>query len=372
MKILVTGGAGFIGSFLVDQLVKNKHSVIIYDNLDKQVHIGGKKPAYLNKKAKFVLGDVRDYKKFKEVILKNDIELIYHFAAKVGVGQSQYQIKEYMEVNVGGTSNLLDILVNYKHKVKKLVVAGSMSSYGEGMYFCKQCKKTFQPQLRSEKQLKNKIWEILCPECDIVVEPVPTNETANQTCHSIYALSKKVQEEMCLIIGKTYGIPTTVLRFFNVYGPRQSLSNPYTGVAAIFMSRIKNNQPPIIFEDGNQTRDFIYVTDLVNGILLATKKVADYKVYNLGSGQPITINQVAKTIADVYGKKIEPEIKNKYRKGDIRHCFADITKIKQELNFSPKTTFKEGIKNLVTWARTVQALDMYEKAEQELKEKGLV
>jgi len=372
MKILVTGGAGFIGSFLVDELVNKKHSVIIYDNLDKQVHIKKRKPDYLNKKAEFIYGDVRDYKKFKEVILRNKVELIYHFAAKVGVGQSQYQIKEYMDVNVGGTANLLDILVNNKHIVKKLVVASSMSSYGEGICFCKKCNKTFQSGLRSEAQLKNKIWEILCPKCNSVAEPVSTSEDARQGCHSIYALSKKSQEEMCLTIGKTYNIPTTALRFFNVYGPRQSLSNPYTGVAAIFMSRIKNNKSPVIFEDGNQTRDFIYVTDLVKGILLATKKIADYKVYNLGSGQPISIKQVASIIAKAYNKKIAPEIQNKYRKGDIRHCFADITKIKRELGFLPRINFYEGIKRLVNWAKTVQALDMYKKAEKELMEKGLV
>ncbi len=370
--VLVTGGAGFIGSFLVDELVKKKYKVIIYDNLDRQVHLNGKKPKYLNKKADFVLGDVQDYKKLKNVILKNEVNIIYHFAAKVGVGQSQYQVKEYMDVNVGGTSNLLDILVNHKNKVKKLVVAASMSSYGEGKYYCSKCKEKFQPGLRSKEQLEKNVWEIICPKCNNIAEPIPTNETTNQVCHSIYALSKKVQEDMCMIVGKTYNIPTTALRFFNVYGPRQSLSNPYTGVAAIFMSRIKNDHQPIVFEDGNQTRDFISVYDLVRACILVLDKKADYKIYNVGSGKPIKIKEVAKIIAEVYNKKIDPYMIGKYRKGDIRHCFADISKIAKELNFSPKINFKNGIKDLCLWAAKESAVDMYEKAEKELKEKGLV
>lgn len=371
MKILVTGGAGFIGSFLVDELVNRKHDVVIYDVLDKQVH-HGKIPYYLNKKAKFVQADIRDYNKLKKTILDEKIEVVYHLAAKVGVGQSQYQIKEYMEVNVGGTSNLLDIIVNNKTFVKKLIVASSMSTYGEGIYYCNKCKIKFQPELRPKEQLDKCVWEVICPKCNSVAIAKLTPENAKQNCHSIYALSKKVQEEMCLIIGKTYNIPTVALRFFNVFGPRQSLSNPYTGVAAIFMSRIKNNKPPIIFEDGFQTRDFIYVTDVVEACILALKPQADYKVYNVGCGKPIKILDVAKTIAKVYQKDIKPEIRNKYRKGDIRHCIADISKIKKELGFKPKVSFENGIKKLVLWAKTAEAKDFYDQAEKELKEKGLI
>lgn len=371
MNFLVTGGAGFIGSFLVDELLKRKHKVVIYDVLDKQVHLG-KIPYYLNKKAKFIQADVRDYNKLKKTIVEEKIDIIYHFAAKVGVGQSQYQIKEYMDVNVGGTSNLLDILVNNKTNVKKLIVASSMSTYGEGVYYCKKCKIEFQPELRTKQQLDKCIWEILCPKCKNVVEPKLTPETAKQVCHSIYALSKKVQEEMCLIIGKTYHILTVALRFFNVFGPRQSLSNPYTGVAAIFMSRIKNNKPPIIFEDGLQTRDFVYVEDVVQACILALKPQADYNVYNVGCAKPVKILDVATTIAKFYNSDIKPEIRNKYRKGDIRHCIADITKIKKDLGYKPKFSFEEGIKKLINWAKTAQAKDFYEQAEKELKEKGLV
>jgi len=372
MKILVTGGAGFIGSFLVDELVRRKNEVVVFDNLDKQVHTSGEIPSYFNKKAKFIYGDVRDYKKFKDVIIKEEVDVVYHFAAKVGVGQSQYQIQEYMDVNVGGTSNLLDILVNNKTKVKKLVVASSMSTYGEGIYYCSKCNLSFQPQLRSKSQLEKGLWEVLCPKCGKVSVPKPTPESARQVCHSIYALSKKVQEEMCLIIGKTYNISTVALRFFNVYGPRQSLSNPYTGVAAIFMSRIKNNNPAVVFEDGEQTRDFVYVTDLVQACILALNEKANYQVYNVGCGKPIKIVDVAKIIAKVYNKDIKPEIRFKYRKGDIRHCYADIKKIKKELGFEPKVSFEYGIKKLCLWAKTSEAKDFYEQAEKELREKGLV
>ncbi|MFN3966839.1 MAG: SDR family NAD(P)-dependent oxidoreductase [Endomicrobiia bacterium] len=369
-KILVTGGAGFIGSFLVDKLIEDGQEVIVYDNLDKQVHIDGKKPDYLNPKAKFILGDVLDYEKLKKVV--TDCDYIFHFASKVGVGQSQYEIKKYVDVNVGGTANLLNILVNEKNKVKKLIVAGSMSSYGEGLYNCKNCGNV-RPQLRSEKQLSEKDWELNCPKCNSKIKPIPTPETAVFNCNSIYALTKKEQEEMSLIIGKTYSIPTTVLRFFNVYGPRQSLSNPYTGVAAIFMSRIKNDKRPVVFEDGLQTRDFVYAEDVANACVLALKKEkANYNVYNVGTGNPITIKTIAEKIAKLYNKDIKPEITNKFRKGDVRHCFADISKIKKELGFEPKFSFEEGMKKLIEWAKTAKAVDMYEKAQKELEEKKLV
>ncbi len=371
LKVLVTGGAGFVGSFLVDELIRKKFNVIIYDNLDKQVHIDGKKPKYLNKKAEFIKGDIRDYKKIKNVILTQKPDLIYHLAAKVGVGQSQYEIKEYMDVNVGGTSNILDILVNNKTAVKKLIVAASMSSYGEGLFYCVKCKAVFQPELRSPRELEKKMWEVICPDCGKSAVPKPTPENADQLSHSIYALSKKIQEDMCMIVGKTYKLPMVALRFFNIYGPRQSLSNPYTGVAAIFMSRIKNNKSPVIFEDGLQTRDFIYVTDIVAACILAMKSSADYQIFNVGTGEPISIKKIAGIIAKVYEKKVKLEITQRFRKGDIRHCYADIGKIKNKLGFRPRVSFEDGIKKLCEWAKTAEAIDMYDKAECELKQKGL-
>jgi dTDP-L-rhamnose 4-epimerase len=374
-RILITGGAGFIGSFLVDELVKKGHRVTIYDNLDTQVHINGKSPDYLNPEAEFIHGDVCNYDAFKKVI--SDNEIIFHFAAKVGVGQSQYEIKRYVDVNIGGTANLLDILVNTKNKVKKVVVAGSMSSYGEGLYKCKKCG-VVQPNLRPEEQLRKNLWGLYCPRrpavgCNNVLKPVKTPENAQLNCNSIYALTKKAQEEMSLVIGKTYKIPTVVFRFFNVYGPRQSLSNPYTGVAAIFMSRIKNNNPPVIFEDGLQTRDFIYVSDIVKVCIIAMENdKADYDVFNVGSGNPLTILEIAQTISRVYNKDIEPEVTNSFRKGDVRHCYADISKIKSKLGFKPGIDFYTGIKKLTDWAKTSEAIDKYTQAQKELKEKSLI
>jgi len=370
MNILVTGGAGFIGSFLVDELIKQRHKVTVYDNLDPQVHIGSKKPYYLNKKAEFIKGDVCDYNKLKKIVL--DKEIIFHFAEKVGVGQSQYEIKRYVDVNIGGTSNLLDIISNNQTKLKKLIVAGSMSSYGEGMYKCVKCG-LIKPDLRTEEQMSKNLWELYCPKCSRKISPVPTSESATQNCNSIYAITKKVQEEMTMIIGKAYKIPVVVLRFFNVYGPRQSLSNPYTGVCAIFMSRIKNNNSPVIFEDGLQTRDFIYVTDIVKAcILVMNSEKANYEIFNVGTGIPVTILEISKILAKLYGKKILPEVTNRFRKGDVRHCYADISKIKKVVGFRPEIRFNEGMKLLVDWAKSVDAIDMYDKAENELKKRNLV
>ncbi len=370
MRILVTGGAGFIGSFIVDKLIELGHTVRIFDNLDEQVHPNSKKPDYLNKNAEFILGDVRDYDAFKKVCL--DVDVIFHKAAAVGVGQSQYKIKHYVDVNTGGTANLLDILVNNKNKVKKLIVAASMSSYGEGYYNCKKCGRV-TPSLRSLPQMQSGDWELKCPICGINVNPLPTDEKKELASNSIYAISKKDQEEMCLNIGKAYNIPTVALRYFNVYGPRQSLSNPYTGVAAIFMSRIKNNNAPYIYEDGLQSRDFISVHDIVQANMLAMQKPeANYEMFNVGTGKPIAIKDIALILAKLYGKNIEPIIANKFRQGDVRYCYADISKITKKLGFKPKVSFEKGMKELIEWAKTAQSEDKFEQAAGELAAKGLV
>ncbi len=368
-KILVTGGAGFIGSFIVDKLVELGHEVRIFDNLEPQVH-QGKIPDYLNKKAEFVKGDIGDYGALKKAM--QDVDVIFHKAAMVGVGQSMYQIRRYMEVNTLGTANLLDILVNSKHNVKKLIVASSMSTYGEGSYECETCG-IVNPPLRADEQMRGEDWELHCPKCNKICRPVPTKESKRQESNSIYAITKKDQEDMVLNIGKTYGIPAVALRYFNVFGPRQSLSNPYTGVAAIFMSRIKNGHKPLIFEDGNQSRDFISVHDIVeSNILTMNSNHADYEVFNVGSGRQVTILQVAETIAKLYGKDMVPEVTKKFRKGDVRHCFADISKIRGKLDFEPKISFEQGMKELIQWADTAEAEDNVDRATEELKEKGLV
>jgi len=368
MKILVTGGVGFVGSHLVDELVKKKHEVVIYDNLESQVHDGV--PEYLNKAAEFLFRDVRDTAGLTEAV--NNADVIFHEAALVGVGQSMYDIKRYLDINVMGTANLLEILANKNHSVKKLVVASSMSIYGEGAYQCDNCGDV-HPTLRTNEQLSSNQWEVSCPKCGKKsVKPIPTNEEKPLQPTSVYAVSKRDQEELCLSVGKAYGIPTVALRYFNIYGTRQALSNPYTGVCAIFSSRIKNDRPPIVFEDGYQTRDFVSVHDIVQANLLVMKKsAADYDVFNVGTGVGVSILKIAHTLSKLYGTSDSVEVVNKFRAGDIRHCVADISKI-QMLGYEPSIGFECGMKELVDWGETQSADDKSAKAFQELNDKGLV
>jgi len=370
VKILVTGGAGFIGSFLVDELVRRGHQVRIFDNIEPQVHPGGEVPDYLNTEAEFVRGDVRDYEAFAKAL--EGMEIVFHEAAMVGVGQSMYQISRYMEVNTLGTANLLDILVNRKNSVQKLVVPSSMSTYGEGAYDCPACGRV-SPPLRTEEQMAAGDWEVHCPECGKIAVPVPTPETKLQEINSIYALAKKDQEEMVLNIGQSYRIPVVALRYFNVFGPRQSLSNPYTGVAAIFMSRLKNGNRPTVYEDGLQSRDFIPVHDIaLANIMCMESDKADYGIFNVGAGRQISVLDIARTLASVLGVDIEPEVVMKFRKGDVRHCFSDIGKIRATLGFEPTVSLEAGMAELIEWSRTAVADDKGDQATKELEEKGLV
>jgi len=369
-KVLVTGGAGFIGSFIVDELVKKGYEVRIFDSLDPQVHPNGKIPEHLNKDAEFIKGDVRNYDELKKAL--KGVNIVSHHAAAVGVGQSQYKIKYYVDTNVTGTANLLDILINTKNSIEKIILAASMSSYGEGNYNCSNCG-IVNPPLRTEDQVSNGQWELFCPKCREILKPVPTDENKFQQCNSIYALTKKMQEDMILNIGITYKIPVVALRYFNVYGPRQSLSNPYTGVAAIFMSRIKNDQPPVVYEDGLQTRDFISVYDIARANIMAIEKEkANYKSFNVGTGKPRTIKGVALDLARYYGKDIKPDITRKFRKGDVRHCYSDSTLIEKTLGFRPEVSFEQGMKELIKWAEKAYFEDKFEDAAKELEEKGLV
>ncbi len=369
MRILVTGGCGFIGSHLVDRLVELGHKVRVYDNLEPQVHLE-KKPLFLNKEAEYIFADLRDEEKLRKAL--RGVEIVFHLASQVGVGQSMYQVYRYIDHNCLGTAVLLDLIVNTKTKVKKIIVASSMSIYGEGTYRCKKCGKIY-PKFRSEKDLKKRIWELKCPKCKKTLKPLPTSEDKPLCPTSIYATTKRTQEEMCLEIGISYKIPVVALRYFNVYGERQSLNNPYTGVCAIFISRIKNNNPPLIFEDGKQTRDFIHVSDIVQAnILTMERKKADFKIFNVGTGKPLSILEIAKILISLYKKDLVPKILNKYRAGDIRHCFANIEKIKKELGFSPKVNFKEGMQRLISWSETQYVKDFFKKAQKELIKKKLV
>lgn len=367
-KIVITGGAGFIGSHLVDELIENDYKVVVFDNLIEQVHgPEQKRPDYLNEEAELVVGDVRDKKLLQQVL--KDAYGVFHFAARVGVGQSMYEIREYMDVNNIGTSVLMEALID--QPVTKLIMASSMSIYGEGLY------RNNDGQIvsyngRSQKQYKLGNWEPTDEQGNILT-PLPTPETKAPSLASVYALSKYDQECLSLICGEAYHIPTTALRFFNVYGSRQSLSNPYTGVLAIFASRYLNNKPPLIFEDGLQKRDFVHVKDVARASRLAleTPESAN-EVFNIGSGISYTVNDIAMKMSKALNiENIKPKICGEYRVGDIRHCFADVTKAEKILGYQPLISFEEGMDELVGWLAGEVAVDSVEKAREELTLRGL-
>jgi dTDP-L-rhamnose 4-epimerase len=370
--ILVTGGAGYIGSHLVDALVEREYHVTVLDNLEPQVHRSGTWPSYANAKAQYVKGDVRDRSVFEPLVLRS--QAVVHFGAAVSVGQSMYQVDRYVDVNTRGTALLLDILVNAKHNVEKVIVASSIGVYGEGAYEC-AVHGAVAPTIRSERQLAMRDWEQRCPQCSAHVKSVPTPEDKTLYRDNIYSMTKYHQEEMVLLIGKTYGIPSVAPRFFNVYGPRQSLSNPYAGVAAIWLSRLLNGKQPIVFEDGGQLRDFVSIHDVVDCLVLMLEKPgADYLPVNIGSGETVTILDIAKLLGRLLGSSIEPQITQSGRKFDIRHNTADISRARQALGFAPKVSLEQGFTELIDWAKTTPdvAVDFFDKALQELQEKGLL
>jgi len=370
-SVLITGGLGFIGSHTVDLLVEKGYRVRILDNLEPQVHGEAKKPPeYANKKADLIIGDIRDQRTLDKAL--RGVDAVLHLAAAVGVGQSMYQIEKYASYNTYGAAALLDTLVNKEHSVKKLVVASSMSIYGEGKYFCSKCGPVY-PSLRGEEQLRRGEWEPKCPHCGKELKSVPTDEEKPLASTSIYAQTKRHQEEMSILIGRTYGLPTVALRYFNVYGPRQTISNPYTGVSAIFMGRIINRNPPYIFEDGRQTRDFVNVRDVARANLLALERSgADYNAINIGSGKPLPIAKMAELLIEINEADLKPSISYRYRKGDIRHCYADISKARKLLGYGPEVNLKKGLTELVEWGRKEKVgEDKFDLAMKELEKRKL-
>ena len=367
--ILITGGAGFVGSHLADGLLAAGHAVRVLDDLTPQVH-GDGPPDYLSPDVELIVGDVRDPNLLRSALA--GIDVIYHFAATVGVGQSMYEISRYMSVNTQGTAELLQAILDTKMPLQKLIVASSMSIYGEGQYVCAECGKVEFPAVRPVSQLKEGRWEIHCTACAGLLVPRPTNEEKPSEINSIYALSKRDQEQMCLIYGKTYGLPVTALRFFNIYGTRQALSNPYTGVAAVFAARLLNGKAPLVFEDGEQMRDFVSIHDIVRANMLAMDRPeSDDQVINIGGGVPIKIREVAEILAASMGIAMEPVITHKYRAGDIRHCFADLTRARKLLGYEPQVTHEEGFRELADWLRGQKAEDKAEAMLKELTTHGL-
>lgn len=367
-RVLITGGAGFIGSHAADALLGAGYEVRVLDNLSPQVHGGNRqRPSYLDKNAELIIGDVTDAEMVEEALRGTD--MVLHLASAVGVGQSMYDIEPYVRTNELGTAVLLQALS--KRPVERLVVASSMSIYGEGLYRAID-ETTVASEERPLAQLRKGDWE-LRDRSGNRLDPIATPETKLPSLSSIYALNKYAQERMCVITGKAYGIPTIALRFFNVFGPRQALSNPYTGVLAIFAARLLNGRPPLVFEDGLQRRDFVHVHDVARACRLALEAGHSNDVFNVGSGQSRTILSVARDLADVMGRsEIEPEITRKYRVGDIRHCFADIGKSRDVLGFEPGVSFKDGLEELADYLADQIADDQAERATKELLQRGLV
>jgi dTDP-L-rhamnose 4-epimerase len=364
---LITGGAGFIGAHVAAELLRDGDHVRVLDAMVPQVHAEAERPEYLSPQVELVRGDVRDPDAVRRAL--DGVDRVVHLAARVGVGQSMYQIGEYTSANTGGTAVLLDALVD--RPVQQLVVASSMSVYGEGLYLDAAGAPVASAR-RTRSDLQSGRWEPTGPDGS-PLRPVPTPETKQVSLSSIYALNKFDQERLCLLFGDAYQVPTTALRFFNVYGRHQALSNPYTGVLAIFAARLLNDRPPLVFEDGEQRRDFVHVSDVARACRLALQSgTAAGDVINVGSGQSITVNEVAERLAAILDKtKLEPEITGKYRVGDIRHCFADIRKAKELLGFQPQIGFDEGLTDLAEWLVDQVAIDSVEDAAAALASRGL-
>lgn len=370
MRMLVTGGAGFIGSHTVDHLLERGHSVRILDALIPQVHgRGGRRPGYVDARSELIVGRVEDPLIVRQAL--EDVDSVIHLASAVGVGQSMYQISDYCTTNVMGTATLLQVIVDRKLRLESLVVASSMSVYGEGLY--KRGDGRFvAPGPRSEAQMAGGEWELRDSDGQWL-QPAATNEDKPMNPTSVYAINKRDQEELCLRVGAAYGIPSTALRFFNVYGSRQALSNPYTGVAAIFCARLLNDRPPLVFEDGLQKRDFVHVHDVARAIVSAAEKPVPSEAINIGSGDGLSVSEIAGALTLALGKAIPPQIVGKYRQGDIRHCFADIAKAERLLGWKPSKTFSQGVPELIEWVQSQrEAQDGIDSAWSELQQRGLL
>jgi dTDP-L-rhamnose 4-epimerase len=366
-RVLITGGAGFVGRHLVNALSTTERQVRVLDSFDPQVHAG---PAHLPATVEVVQADVTDPTVWPAAL--DGVTHVVHLAASVGVGQSMYEITNYCRANVLGTAFLLENLTRIRGSVERLVVASSMSIYGEGLYQCPGCGQS-ESRLRDAGSLAAREWEVPCSRCGSLLVPVPTPESKALAPTSVYAVTKRDQEELCLVTGRSFGIPTVALRFFNIYGPGQSLRNPYTGVAAIFAAAYLAGTAPTVFEDGGQTRDFIHVADIVRGCLLALESdEAPGLAVNLGTGTPTSILEVARLLNDYLGGP-EPEITNTYRAGDIRHCVADTSLARQALGWEPAISLQDGIVDLVEAVRSeTQVRSDLPRAVEELRSRGLL
>lgn len=369
--ILITGGGGFIASHCAALLLRHNYRVKALDNLDAQIHGHERRPpSYLDRRVELIVGDIRSAKTLRRALA--DVDAVIHLAARVGVGQSMYEVADYTDVNGRGTALLLEAMLERakRRPFERLVVASSMSIYGEGLYRAADGQLISDAE-RSARQLKRAIWDPV-DELGRPLEAVATPESKTPSVRSVYALSKYDQERLCLVVGEAYDIPTVALRFFNVYGPHQALSNPYTGVLAIFAARLLNDRPPLIFEDGEQRRDFVYVDDIAEACRLALiSEAAVGHAFNIGSGASVSIKEAALLLADTLGVPIEPEVTGECRIGDVRHCFPEISKARAMLGYQPRFSLAVGLKKLVGWLDGRIAVDRVGEARAALAARGL-
>ena len=372
-NILITGGAGFIGSRLCEKLFDKGYNITVLDNLSAQVH-GNDESALFEKikdKCTFIKGDVCN-KEIWPVALKGQ-DILIHLAAETGTGQSMYELSKYNNVNIMGTTNMLDCLAKDNHSIKKIIIASSRAIYGEGKYICSVHGPTYPPE-RSELLMQKGDFDLKCIICDIDLQLVGTDEKSKINPLSIYAVNKYCQEMMVMLMGKTLNIPTVSLRYQNVYGPGQSLSNPYTGIISIFSTRLLNGNNLDIYEDGLESRDFVFIDDAVDATILCMQSAnADGEIFNIGTGKNITVIEVAESLIRLLDSQGKTSTVGKYRLGDVRHNYADITKIHKILGYSPKYSFQDGLAEFVKWVQNQKIVeDNYEESIKELKDKGLI
>ena len=375
-RVLVTGGAGFIGSHLVDALIESGHDVVAFDNLDPAAHPQPPRlPAYANPECRYVIGDVRDKDALRKVVEGADV--IFHHAAAVGSGISMVEVRRFVEVNSLGTANLLELCIENRDRIRKLIVASSMTVMGEGTYECDSHGVQY-PALRSIEQLEKHEWELECPKCGAVLRPLPMAENRPLQPVSIYGLAKMDQEVQTMLVGRFYQIPVVAFRYFSVYGPRQSLTNPYTGVIARFGTRLISGKPPLIFEDGQQLKDLIHVRDVVRANLMAMEKeLADYQVFNLGNGCATSVEEIAHLLAANLHSSLGPVFTGQFRRGDARHGWADISKARRLLGWEPSLSANQGFASLCRWLKSLpnqnleESIRAYERAECEAETRAV-
>ena len=374
-RILITGGAGFIGSNLALSLIKKGYIVTVLDNLSEQIHGRNPDTSFLYKsiinKVIFIRGDVTNREDWTKALIGQDA--VIHLAAETGIGQSMYEIYKYSNVNIGGSALFLDILANSRHQIKKIIVASSRAIYGEGRYYCSSHGEVY-PLTRNEKDLVKGFFECKCPLCDKSIELLSTHEDSKIQPQCVYAITKYNQEQLFLVAGKSLNIPAVAFRYQNVYGPGQSLSNPYTGILSIFSTQIKNGKPMNIFEDGRESRDFVYIDDVANATILGLENDrANFNVYNVGTGEQVNVLQIAHTLVNLYRSAVSVNVTGNFRMGDIRHNYADLTKIRKDLNFRPEYQFEQGMSRFVEWVNSQEVEESkYLNSIKELKERGLL